>query len=235
MLADGDVTLECDRFLTLFAYKWPVEFVSRVWDLIMCHGVLAVFAMAIAALCEAEQESCAQGGTMLLGFEPMVNLLRQQIPCRCGENPALADRLIDTAIEILPKLGDKQLQRLEREYRQLHCAKQVAATAAATPQAPAEDIGAMTREVERAGRVAREKSSRLAKKLDQLQEPKGTIEHWRSLVVQAADEEQQGAYAVATAMQHLSMTERLLESAQSGLQSRLSERQRLLLLIPDSM
>ena len=53
-------TFASEWFLTLFAQgDWPTEWVARVWDLFLVHGVTAIFAIALAVCSTAESQCCA--------------------------------------------------------------------------------------------------------------------------------------------------------------------------------
>lgn len=53
-------TFASEWFLTLFAQgDWPTEWVARVWDLFLVHGVTAIFAIALAVCSTAESLCCA--------------------------------------------------------------------------------------------------------------------------------------------------------------------------------
>ena len=63
-------------FLTLFAYNWPVDLVARVWDLLLTHGIIAIFAVALA-VCQAAEEQCRSD--CALDLELTVALLRVRV------------------------------------------------------------------------------------------------------------------------------------------------------------
>jgi len=188
-----------------------------------------VFSVAMAVLKEAEQVSCPKsaaesGSSAPFGFEQMVCLLRQQLPERCGKDTELASRLIYSAMEMLPKLGgNKQLQKLEAKFKDFHIV-----TSTQTPATALEDLDTLCRDAECALRTARDKSSRLQKQLDQVNPSQGTVNHWRSLVLQSALEQRKAAAALTSATERLFATERMLESVKSELQAGLGELDRSL-------
>lgn len=92
-------------FMTLFAYKFPLSLVFRIYDIMFCEGVGAVFRFAIALLKRNE--------TALLGldFEHLLDFLKNGLFKDYSE-----DQLIEDACQ-LENITPRRLAQLEKNHK----------------------------------------------------------------------------------------------------------------------
>ncbi|KAL1923059.1 uncharacterized protein VTP21DRAFT_9435 [Calcarisporiella thermophila] len=91
-------------FMTLFAYKFPMDLVLRIFDVIMVEGVDAVFRFAIALMKRGERDILG------LEFEQLVEFLKIGL----FEFYPNANELVSDAYNI--SITTKQLKRLAKAY-----------------------------------------------------------------------------------------------------------------------
>ncbi|KAI9312636.1 rab-GTPase-TBC domain-containing protein [Dichotomocladium elegans] len=102
----GSTMYASQWFMTLFAYKFPLDLVFRIYDLILAQGVCAIFQFSIALLKRNE--------TMILGldFEHLLNFLKNGLfeEYQDDDRQLVADAC---AFDITPK----RLAQLEKEHK----------------------------------------------------------------------------------------------------------------------
>ncbi|KAI8394109.1 rab-GTPase-TBC domain-containing protein [Radiomyces spectabilis] len=94
-------------FMTLFAYKFPLELVFLIYDVILAEGASAIFKFAIALLKRNE--------TTILGldFEQLLDFLKNKLFEEYKSNDR---RLVDDACAL--QISPKRLFQLEKEHKQ---------------------------------------------------------------------------------------------------------------------
>ncbi|KAI8388213.1 rab-GTPase-TBC domain-containing protein [Radiomyces spectabilis] len=93
-------------FMTLFAYKFPLDFVFRIYDILLAEGIEAIHRIALA-LIEKNQSMI-----LSLEFDDLVNFLKSHMIDAYDGNPS---GLIHDAYQI--QIVRKRLDRLAKEYQ----------------------------------------------------------------------------------------------------------------------
>ncbi|KAI9311651.1 rab-GTPase-TBC domain-containing protein [Dichotomocladium elegans] len=93
-------------FLTLFAYRYPLEFVYRIYDIFLVEGIQSIYSFGLALI----QKN--QATILSLEFDLLVNYLKNDMLDAYLDN---ASDLIRDAYMI--KVSPKRFNRLAKEYR----------------------------------------------------------------------------------------------------------------------
>ncbi|CAK4115816.1 unnamed protein product [Aphanomyces euteiches] len=90
-------------FVTIFAYSFPFDFVTRVWDIFLHEGWKIVFRVTVALLKVNERK------LMTLKFEKIMEFFRDMPPS------VDTDEVVATAVNI--PMTNRQLQALRENYQ----------------------------------------------------------------------------------------------------------------------
>lgn len=93
-------------FMTLFAYKFPLDFVFRIYDILLAEGIEAIYSFGLALI----QKN--QSTILSLEFDALVNYLKNDM-LEVYNNDA-AELIRDA---YLIKISPKRFNRLAKEYR----------------------------------------------------------------------------------------------------------------------
>ncbi|ORX89242.1 TBC-domain-containing protein [Basidiobolus meristosporus CBS 931.73] len=93
-------------FMTLFAYRFPLPLVFRIFDIILAEGVESLFRFAIALL-KANQDRLVE-----MPFETLLDFLKHHL---YHVYDGKIDKLINDAYDV--KITPKRLDRLSRDYQ----------------------------------------------------------------------------------------------------------------------
>lgn len=110
-------------FLTMFAYRFPLDIVIRVYDMILAEGVAASLKFAVALLVRNEE------ALLRLGFDDLVDFLKERLfdyylEAEDGANPFGAsgayrvDELVADAMRV--KVVPEALERYEKEHAEMY-------------------------------------------------------------------------------------------------------------------
>lgn len=94
-------------FLTLFAYRFPLEIVFRILDVIFCEGFIAVFRFSLALLKKN------QAVVLSLDFEVLIQYLKNELFDAYAHD---VTQLIEDAYSV--KISKKRLDKLAKEWEQ---------------------------------------------------------------------------------------------------------------------
>ena len=213
-------TYASEWFLTLFAYNWPMQWVARIWDVILTYGSVAIFAVALA-VCQAAENECTDAA-LQWSLEQAVALLRQRIPGRCRTEPAFAQQLVEATMVFLPKIQDKALTKMERAFERQQLPQ--------TPviQARRDQAGSL-RDTEKAIRRAEETGEHLKRSIRRLRgavdegstSAQQALEEWRAQVATAEREARQAEEEVAEAERLLALSGGSIARVEQELSARL--------------
>ena len=99
-------------FLTLFAYKFPLDMVFRIFDLIFSEGLDVIYRVAIALLASNEKY------LMTLKFEELIDCLKNRIYQLYVEKPSLLTKDV-----LNTQISQRKLEKLYKAYENQTCAK----------------------------------------------------------------------------------------------------------------
>lgn len=105
-------------FLTLFAYKFPLQIVMRIFDIVIAEGVEAILRFGVALMCK-------NANTLLnLEFDALLTFLKENIfDCylmeELGGEPAYnVNELVEDAYQV--RVMPVTLRKYENEYTEIH-------------------------------------------------------------------------------------------------------------------
>lgn len=92
-------------FMTLFLYRFPLDFVFRLWDILFLDGLDAIFRFSIALLVKNEE------AILGMDFEKLLDFLKNGLPEAYHGN---ADDLIQDGAKV--QIRQRYMMRLEKEF-----------------------------------------------------------------------------------------------------------------------
>jgi predicted nucleic acid-binding Zn-ribbon protein len=95
-------------FLTIYTVKFPLPFVYRIMDIVLCEGLDTMFRVALALL------KASRNQLMQQDFEGVLKHFRVALPKRYSSDKE-TNHLIAQAVSI--KIDRKRLRKLEKEYQ----------------------------------------------------------------------------------------------------------------------
>ncbi|QEU60843.1 Gyl1/Gyp5 [Kluyveromyces lactis] len=103
-------------FLTMFAYKFPLEFVLRIMDIVILEGIESMLKFSLTLMLKNSRN------LIILSFDSLLDFLKEDLfqHYASKENPEQydIDRFISDSLEI--KLTPLQLERYVKEYDEIH-------------------------------------------------------------------------------------------------------------------
>lgn len=95
-------------FMTLFLYRFPIDFVFRLWDILFLDGLDAIFRFSIALLMKNE------AAILQMDFERLLDFLKNGLPeVYYGK----VDELIQDASKV--QIRQRYMMRLEKEFMKM--------------------------------------------------------------------------------------------------------------------
>ncbi|CDO93831.1 unnamed protein product [Kluyveromyces dobzhanskii CBS 2104] len=103
-------------FLTIFAYKFPLEFVLRIMDIIILEGLESILKFSLTLMMKNSRN------LIVLSFESLLEFLKEDLfqhyALKDDPEEYDIDKFISDSLEI--KLTPLQLERYVKEYEEIH-------------------------------------------------------------------------------------------------------------------